>query len=247
MRDDHASQRQGRHDHHARLAHDARGATHRKRATRLSFHGRSIGLAIVVTVTGFAAAAPARSDVEPPALKHAQTIRAQVTARYQRVAGRKLRVTEATTTAVVDSLTLMSGSFESSRVVSADDGIYYAICPVRASCPYPARSASLPLAAALPRRQALELALRTFMETPARLVVVALPTANPVWAIFERSDLLTAAELPAGPALLNSDPSAADAALVELVDRLTRPRMYRPIPVLPPSGETIYAVGVLYA
>lgn len=215
--------------------------------TRPSSYRRTIGLAIVATAAAFAAAPSAGSEIQPSALNHAQTIRAQVAARYQRLPGRKLRVTEATTTAVVDSLTLMSSSFESSRLVPADNGIYYSICPPRASCPYPARSASWPLAASLPRRLALELALRTFSETSASLVVVSLPTAKPVWAIFERGDLLSATELPAAVARFDGDPRLVDAALLEIVDRLTRPRLFRPIPVLPPSRETIYAIGVFPA
>lgn len=205
---------------------------------------RSIALAITAAAALFVSVPPAGSVVEPLTLKHAQTIRAQVTARYQRIPGRKLRVTEATTTAVVDSLTLMSGSFESWRLVPADNGIYYAICPARASCPYPARSASWPLTAALPRRQALELALRTFSETSATLVVVSLPTSSPVWAIFERDELLSTPDLAAVLARLDSDPRTADAALLKLVDQLTRTRLFRPIAILPPSPETILAIDI---
>jgi hypothetical protein len=218
--------------------------------TRPHIHSRSIALVIAATAAAFAAAPRAASETEPSALTHAQTIRAQVTARYQRLPGRRLRVTEATPTAVVDSLTLMSSSFESSWLVPADNGVYYSICPPRASCPYPARAASWPLAAALPRRLALELALRTFSETSASLVVVSLPTASPVWAIFERRDLMAEANLPAVLAALAStstDPRTVDHGPGELVDGLTRPRLFRPIPVLPPSRETIYAVGVFGA
>jgi hypothetical protein len=196
-----------------------------------------------------AAGIPARasstaSALEPVALARAQAIRAEMNARYRLMPGHKLAVTEATTTDVVESFALLTPDLLEMRFVPADNGIYYAICPVRASCPYPARSASWPLAAALPRRQALELALRTFSETSASLVVVSLPTANPVWAIFERGDLLSTTDVPAVLSRLNGDPRAADTALVELVDRLTRTRLFRPIPILPPSDETIFVVGV---
>ena len=116
----------------------------------------------------------------PEALTRALAIRAAINARYRQLPGRKLAVTEATSTGVVKSLTLMSYGPGLPRLVPADNGIYFAICPARASCPYPARSAAWPALALLPCREALELALRTFLETSVTLVVVALPTAEPV-------------------------------------------------------------------
>lgn len=170
-------------------------------------------------------------------------IRAEVEARYRPLPGRKLGVTEATTTAVVDSLVLLSDLFEPPRVVPASNGIYFAIRTARAKCPYPVRSASWPAAAVLPRRQALELALRTFLETSASLVVVALPTAEPVWVVFERDDLLAGVDARVVLAELAPLRAAIDTPLRELVDRLTRPRLFRPFPTLPPS-RTILAVGL---
>jgi hypothetical protein len=112
-----------------------------------------------------AAAAPV---ISPEALAHAAQIRAEVDARYP-----GLRVTEASSTAVIESLTFFEGA--DPRVVLANNGIYYAVCPNRARCPFPGRKARL-VAALVPRRVALELAVRTFLETSANLVMVSLPT-----------------------------------------------------------------------
>jgi hypothetical protein len=169
-------------------------------------------------------------------------IRAEVDARYRLVPGRKLAVTEATTTAVVQSLTLVTDLLELPRVVPADNGIYFAICSARARCPYPARSAAWPTVAFLPRRQALELALRTLLETSVSLVVVALPTAQPVWVVFERDDLLANTDAPAVLDQLARPPTVINTPLRELVGQLTRPRLFLPLPILPPPDDTIYAV-----
>ena len=184
------------------------------------------------------------SALEPAALTHAVVIRAEVDARYRLVPGRKLAVTEATSTAVVESFTLLTDPFEPLRVLPADNGIYFAICSARARCPYPARSAAWPTVAFLPRRQALELALRTLVETSVSLVVVALPTAQPVWVIFERDDLASI-DPPAVLDQLARPPAVIETPLRDLVGQLTRPRLFLPIPILPPPPDTIYAVSLL--
>ncbi len=205
-------------------------------------------LALATLGAGAVAAVPAHtsataSALEPEALTRARVIRAEVNARYRLVPGRrKLAVTEATTTGVVQSLTLVTDWLELPRVVPADNGIYFAICSARAKCPYPARSAAWPAVAFLPRRQALELALRTFLETSVSLVVVALPTAEPVWVVFERDDLLANINAPAVIDQLAGPAAAINTPLWELVGRLTRPRLFRPLPILPPPDDTIYAV-----
>ena len=71
----------------------------------------------------------------------------------------------------------------------ADNGIHYAICPVRATCPYPGLALARPASAFIPRRQALELALRTFLETSATVVSVSLPTPEYVFFLVERDEL----------------------------------------------------------
>jgi hypothetical protein len=205
-------------------------------------------LGLVATGGGaFPAAAPATaSELDPKALARARVIRADVDARYRLVPGRRLAVTEATTTGVVESLTLVSDLFELPRVVPAENGIYFAICSARATCPYPARSASWPAAAFLPRRQALELAVRTFRETSAALVVVALPTAQPVWVVFERDDLLAEVDARAALDQLAADATVVDIPLRGIVDRLTRPRLFVPLAIVPVSltRETLLAVSL---
>jgi len=205
---------------------------------------------MVALAAGAAATFPAStsataSAIEPEALARAGVIRAEVDARYRHVPGRKLAVTEATTTGVVQTLTLVTDWLELPRVVSASNGVYFAICSARATCPYPARSAAWPAAAFLPRRQALELALRTFVKTSVDLVVVALPTARLVWVVFEREDLLADIDAPAVLDQLARHPAVADTPLRDLVGRLTRPRLFLPLPILPPPDDTIYAVRLL--
>ena len=203
----------------------------------------SLALAtLVVGVGALAEGAPATTPLRPETLAHAGEIRVQVTARYAQLPGRTLAVTDATTTGVVGSLTLVTRV--NHRVVPAENGIYYSICTARARCPYPAPSASLPANAFLPRRQALELALRTFVETSASLVVVSLPTVEPVWVVFERDDLLRTVDAHAVLVRLAADPAKRSLPLRVLVDRLTRPRLFVPIPILPPSLETMYAVSL---
>ncbi|HXL42609.1 MAG TPA: hypothetical protein VN960_00965 [Gaiellaceae bacterium] len=202
-------------------------------------------LALATLAAGAVAALPApasatTSALAPEALTHARVIRAETNVRYRLLPGRKLVVTEATTTGVVQSLTLVTDWLEP-RVVPADNGIYFAICSARASCPYPGRSAAWPAAAFLPRRQALQLALRTFLETSVNLVVVALPTADPVWVVFEHDDLLANIDATAVLAQLTGNPALGDTELRDLVDRLTRPRLFSPLPILPPPDATIYA------
>lgn len=206
-----------------------------------------LSLAILLAIATAAALpepAPATaSSLQPQTLVRAGEIRALVTTRYRLAPGRKLVVTEATSTAVVGSLTLVTESAEL-RVVPAENGIYFAICPARASCPYPARSASRLPSAFLPRRQALELAVRTFLETSASLVVVALPTAQPVWVVFERDDLFATVDAQAVLAKLSPHTAFIDTTLRELVDALTRPRLFVPLPILPLPRETIFATSL---
>lgn len=201
-------------------------------------------LLAIATAAALPEAAPATTaSLQPRTLVRAGEIRTLVTARYRLAPGRKLAVTEATSTTVVGSLTLMTESAEF-RVVPAGNGIYFAICPARASCPYPARSASRTPNAFLPRRQALELAVRTFLETSASLVVVALPTAQPVWVVFERDDLLAIVDAQAVLAKLIPHTAVIDTTLRELVDRLTRPRLFVPLPILPLPRDTILAASL---
>jgi hypothetical protein len=179
------------------------------------------------------------SSLEAEALTRARVIRAEVTARYRHAPGRTLAVTEATRTGVVESITLINEWLEPWHVVPADNGIYFAICSARARRPY------WPIEASLPRRMALELAARTLLETSVDLVVVALPTARPTWLVVERKDLLANVDAPTVLDRLTSSLALIDPTLPELVGRLSRPRLFLPLPILPPPDDTIYAVRLL--
>jgi hypothetical protein len=207
-------------------------------------------LAFAVVAAGAAAALPARasesvSELEPRSLVRAKAIGTHVNARYRRLPGRRLAVTEATSMGVVESVSLMRDPIEPLHVVPADNGIYFALCSVRAKCPYPARSAAWPAAAFRPRRQALELAVRVFSRTTADLVVVALPTRSPTWIVFERADFSAEAGAPLLDQLA-ADPAFADAGLRAIVDRLTQRRTFVPLELLPvgPGRETFVAVAL---
>jgi hypothetical protein len=204
-------------------------------------------VALAVAALAFAAAARAApapvTPQGPEALAHAQQIRVDVDARYRRPHGARLAVTEASTTGVIDSFTLFGSPLEEPRVVPAANGIYYAVCPVGATCPYPGRSAR-PATAFLPRRLALELALRTFLETSATVVVVSLPTPRFVLLIVERDDLLADVDAPALRDALSGDPAAASGpALRRVVDQLTLPHLFLAWALVPVSDtrETLLA------
>ena len=189
--------------------------------------------------------APALAGVDPGDLTHARAIRSEVTVRYARTRVPRLAVTESSSTGVVESFTLMSPDLLEERILPADNGIYYAICPVRASCPYPALRFARPAAELLPRRLALELALRTFLETSADVVAVSLPTPRFILFVVEREELAREVDLSILVKALGRDPSRAlSSSLEAVVDRLTRPRVYVVLGLEPtPSGrDTLVAV-----
>ena len=203
-------------------------------------------LTSVVLALGAAAAVSAHSSetatpaLTPDALMRAQAIRADVNARYRLLPGRKLVVTGATSTGGASMLVLMTADWLEGRIVPTDNGIFFDTCSARATCPYPVRRAAWPVAAFVPRRQALELALRTFLETTVSLVVVSLPTPHPVWVVFERDILLADMDAPAVLDRLASSPATTDLPLRELVVRLTRPRLVAPVAIGP--DDSIVAV-----
>ncbi|MBA2461074.1 MAG: hypothetical protein H0V45_04810 [Actinobacteria bacterium] len=188
-------------------------------------------LGAIVTVCAAAAlpahAALTASALEPRSLARAQTIRAQLDARYRILPGRGLAVTEATSTGVVESFTLLTPDLLETRFLPADNGIYYAICPVRTTCPYPARRLARPAAELAPRRLALELALRTFLETSASVVAVSLPTQRFIAFVVEREELAREVDFRALTRALSGNPARTlSASLQGIVDRLTRPRVF---------------------
>jgi hypothetical protein len=207
-----------------------------------------VALATAALAVGAAAELPApasadSSPAQPEALAHAREIRAEIDARYRRPHGPRLAVTEASSTGVVDSFTLFGSPLKEPRVVPAENGIYYAICPVRATCPYPGRAAR-PATAFLPRRLALELALRTFLETSATVVVVSLPTPRFVLLILERDELLADVNPPGLRDALSGDPAAApEPALRRVVDQLTLQHLFLAWALAPVSEtrETLLA------
>lgn len=200
-------------------------------------------LATVLLAVAPAHASATASALEPRSLARAQAIRAQLDARYRSMPGRGLAVTEASPTGVVESFTLLTPDLLETRVFAADNGIYFAVCPVRATCPYPARRLARPAADLATRRLALELALRTFIETSADLVVVSLPTPRFIVFIVERGELAREVEIPTLARALKRDPSRALSASLEgIVDRVTRPRVFRFMGLEPTAtGRTSWA------
>jgi len=173
------------------------------------------------------------------ALVRAQKIRAQINVRYLAPRGPGLAVTEASSTGVVESFSLLTR--DGLRVVPADGGVYFAICPRHASCPLPAHRSAEPAAAFLPRRLALELALRTFLETPANVVAVLLPTTRFLLFVVERRELERETDMHALMKRLAGNPAVAvDASLRRTVDQLTYPRVFVPLGLeSTPAGKDI--------
>ena len=194
-------------------------------------------LALGTFAASSGAAASSVSAIEPASLARAQTIRAQVDARYRVSRRHGLAVTEASSTGVVESFALLTPDLLEMRVLPADNGIYYAICPVRATCPYPARRFARPAADLVPRRLALELALRTFLETSADVVAVSLPTPQFIAFIVERKELAREVDLPVLAKALRGDPARAlSPSLERVVDRVTRPRVFRAMGLEPTAN-----------
>ncbi len=172
-------------------------------------------------------ASAATAESMPVRLAHARTIGADVNARARRLPGAKLAVSEPTPTDVVESFTLLSQNLLETRYISAEGGVWYEICPVKAACPYPAARHARPAADYLPRRLALELAVRTFAETDASVVGVSLPTPRFVAFIVTREELAREGDIAAlSQSLRESSMLALSASERHLADELTRPRTY---------------------
>lgn len=189
--------------------------------------GISGAVCAVGTFAGSGGATSSVAAIGPASLARAQVIRTQVDARYRALRGHGLAVTEASPTEVVESFALRSSDSLETRFVSAENGIYYAVCPVRATCPYPARPLARPAADLVPRRLALELALRTFLETSADVVAVSLPTPRFVVFIVERTELANEVDLAGLAKALRGDLARAlSSSLERVVDRITGPRVF---------------------
>lgn len=189
--------------------------------------GLRVVLVALVCLGGASSAAGAGVEsVEPTRQAQADTIRAELQARVQLLPNSGLAITESTTTDAVDSFTLLSRDLLERRFVSAAGGVWYAICPARAVCPFPARRMSRSARELVPRRLALQLAIRTFLETDAPVVGIALPTPHIVAVVLERKELASiemnaVARMLASTPLLDSSPE-----LERVVDELTLPRTY---------------------
>jgi hypothetical protein len=191
----------------------------------------ALALLTAVVATSTARASSTASELSPQSLRQAQTIRAELDVRYRAPRRGGLAVTEASSTGVVESFTLVTSDLLETRVVPAGNGIYYAVCPARASCPYPARRLARPAADLGARRLALELAVRTFLETSVDVVAVSLPTLRFMALIVERSEV----DLEAVARTLASGPPQSVRAIV---DRVTRPRIFVAVGLEPtPSGS----------
>jgi hypothetical protein len=204
----------------------------------------ALTLALAVgTITSPAEGAVPTQSTSPATLSQARSIRAEINARIGLVSGAGLSVTEATSTDVLDSFTLLSADLLDARFVPAKGGVWYTICPERALCPYPALLRTRPAADYFAQRLALELVVRTFLETDAPVVGVALPTPNYVALVVEREELerevnpadlaqaLRAEPLLDPPMMLagartGGERPRARPALQRTVDALTRPRTY---------------------
>ena len=212
---------------------------------RLLATGALCVIATICTAAAFSArAATTASALDPRSVARAQTIRAQLDATYRAMpAGRGLAVTEATSTGVVESFTLLTPDLLGARFLPADNGIWYAICPVRATCPYPARRFARPAADLVSRRLALELALRTFLEATTSVVAVSLPTSRFIAFVVEREELAREVDVAALARALSGNPARTlSSSLRAIVDRVTRERVYVFTGLEPaPNGRSFWA------
>ena len=202
-------------------------------------------LALCAVAASVVQASRAAPRLEPASLAHARVIRGELDARYRGLPGRGLTVTETSSTAVVEAFALPTPNMLETRFLPADNGIYFAICPVRATCPYPGARFARPAADIAPRRLALELALRTFLETSADVVAVSLPTRRFIAFIVERDELANEVDLPALAAALEREPARAlSFSLAAIVDRVTRPRVFIGVGLEPTPDGRDYWVGL---
>jgi hypothetical protein len=205
--------------------------------------------AAVLVALGFLAtaslsrAAPPTSESPDPRLARAQAIRAGAHARMQRLPGAELRLGAPTTTDEIEAFMLLSEDLLGQRFVAAGNGVWYSICARRGPCVAPAPGLARSAADHVARRLALELAVRTFLETDAPVVAVSLPTSRVVVVVLVRDELAREAELDSLASRLRRQPLhvAPSAGLRDLVDTLTRPRTYLYLgPETGPNGGPVW-------
>jgi hypothetical protein len=202
-------------------------------------HQRSLGIPIVggaaalvaigvLAVASLSHAATPTNEARQLRLTSANAIRADVHAQMQLLPGVQLRLTPPTSTDSIDSFMLLSEDLLGQRFVPAAAGVWYSICARRGPCVSPAPRLTRPAADHVPRRLALELAVRTFLETDAPVVAVSLPTPRIVVVIFARDELEREVGLGTLASRLGRErPHIAPSdELRNLVDTLTLPRTY---------------------
>jgi hypothetical protein len=209
--------------------------------------GRGLFLAMLVAsltaiqVTPEAAGAP---SVGRSGLSRARSIGTELEAAYGRHPGNRLKVTNVSTTAVVESFTLMTPDLSGARRVPTRNGIYVITCSARTHCPYPSGRDARNSADLLPRQFALELALRTLRETSIDVVAIALPTPRVTLLVVERADLIRDPDLQHLSQALAGGPTHRAASWGQQeVEAATRPRTYVVLGLEPtPTGrETLAA------
>ncbi len=86
--------------------------------------------------------------------------------------------------------------------------------------------------------------MRTFLETSATVVAVSLPTPHFILFIVERDDLAREIDIPPLAKALGGDPVHAPAAwLRQIIDQVTRPRVFVVLGLAHPGGrETLGAM-----
>ena len=181
-----------------------------------------------LAVASLSHAAPPTSESVSVRLERAETIRADAHARLHLLPGAQLRLAAPTTMDEIESFMLLSEDLLGQHFVAAANGVWYSICARRGPCVAPARRLTRPAADHVARRLALELAVRTFLETDASVVAVSLPTPRVVVVVLVREELARGADLDSLASMLRRQPVhvAPSAGLRDLVDTLTRPRTY---------------------
>ncbi|HSI98740.1 MAG TPA: hypothetical protein VK926_10295 [Gaiellaceae bacterium] len=185
----------------------------------------TIGLACLAA-TSVSLASP---DVDAPEarLARAQSIRAELNTQARLVPRPAFTIRESTTMYPLESLTLLTEDLFERRFVSAERGIWYGMCPLEGICPSPAPRLARPAADVLPRRLALELAVRTFLATDAEVVAVSLPTPRTVAFVITREELVNEVDLRTLLAALRAEQvPETSSVLRKVVNELTLARTF---------------------
>ena len=180
-----------------------------------------------------------------PTVTTATGIAREVERRYRLPDGRALRVAEVTSTLPVASIEVVARD-AGQRSIATDNGIFFELCG-RGTVSHCAlqRRGGTGASALLARSQALELALRTFRDTRAAVVVVSLPQSatREAWLVFERASL-RAVDTPVLLRHLHAGEPGASLSLARRVDSLTLGRLFTPAGLVSHSETTDSVVAV---